>query len=265
MALLVSKDVALERLTRLQQQLEAGSASGRTSAEDYAQLVYEWQSVVGSVVAQGHQLHSALARATHSFLGLSGDVEGSKSRGSVVKAQARLVERFIDQVRRDDVTVQASAGPTARTAIEQVLHLLVGFHRVVKQLRHRYDDRETLKVDDEHDAQDLLHALLRIDFKDVRAEEWTPSYAGNSSRMDFLLKAEKLVIELKMTRPGLGNKEATNQLAVDIERYRAHPDCKTLVCFVYDPAELITNPAALEHDLSGPRGELVVKVVVLSR
>ena len=65
--------------------------------------------------------------------------------------------------------------------------LLKQFHAVSKQLRRRYNNRPTLDIEDEYDVQDLLHSLLRIFFKDIRAEEWTPSYAGSSSRMDFLL------------------------------------------------------------------------------
>lgn len=71
------------------------------------------------------------------------------------------------------------------------------FHKVVKSLRNRYDSRNTIDVDDEYDVQDLLFAILQIFFKDIRKEEWTPSYAGNSSRVDFLLKEEKTVIEVK--------------------------------------------------------------------
>lgn len=104
------------------------------------------------------------------------------------------------------------------------------FHLVARQLRSRHSGRGTLDVQDEYDAQDLMHALLVLHFADVRPEEYTPSYAGKASRMDFLLKEESLVLELKMTRPGLGPKELSAQLIEDIERYKAHPDCQGLVC-----------------------------------
>ena len=74
------------------------------------------------------------------------------------------------------------------------------FHLVAKQLRDRHDARNTLDIEDEYDVQDLLHSLLRIFFDDIRPEEYTPSYAGKSSRMDFLLKGYDTVIEVKMTR-----------------------------------------------------------------
>lgn len=53
-----------------------------------------------------------------------------------------------------------------------------------------------------------------------------------------------------MTRDRLGQKELAQELAIDKEHYRAHSDCETLVCFVYDPESRCTNPAALESDLA---------------
>ncbi|WP_184137542.1 hypothetical protein [Deinococcus humi] len=34
-----------------------------------------------------------------------------------------------------------------------------------------------------------------------------------------------------------------------MERYRSHPKCDQLVCFVYDPEGRIANPRGLENDL----------------
>ena len=132
---------------------------------------------------------------------------------------------------------------------EETTRLLTRFHRVVRQLRLRHDKRSTLDVIDEYDVQDLLHALLKIYFDDVRPEEWTPSYSGKSARMDFLLKNEKTVIEIKKTRLGLADKEISDQLIVDIERYQQHPDCQRMICFIYDPEGRIANPSGLSNDL----------------
>ena len=75
-------------------------------------------------------------------------------------------------------------------------------------------------------------------------------YAGGSRRMDFLLKSEKVVIEVKKTRETLSAKEVGEELLVDIATYTAHPDCKTLVCFVYDSEGYIGKPVGLENDLA---------------
>jgi len=140
--------------------------------------------------------------------------------------------------------------------------ILEKFHAIQRQLRSRHDNRPTLEIADEYDVQNLLHALMRLVTDDIRTEEWTPSYAGCCSRMDFLLKDEQTVIETKMTRKGLGPKEVGEQLIIDIARYKNHPDCKILICFVYDPTGLIANPASLENDLSKDSEGLSVTVLV---
>src|SRR5262249_18057277 len=55
----------------------------------------------------------------------------------------------------------------------------------VDVLRTRRNGRAALEMVGEYDVRYLLHAILRLDFDDVRPEEWSPSYAGSASRMDF--------------------------------------------------------------------------------
>lgn len=136
------------------------------------------------------------------------------------------------------------------------------FDLVVRQIQQRYKKRRTIIIEDEYDVQDLIHAILRLYFDDIRDEEWTPSYAARSSRMDFLLKPENIVVEVKKTSENLGAKHVADQLIIDIERYQVHPDCKTLICFVYDPENRISNPVAIENDLSKESDDLLVKVIV---
>jgi hypothetical protein len=140
--------------------------------------------------------------------------------------------------------------------------LFARFHLVARQLRERHDGRGTLDVEDEYDTQDLVHSLLHLNFDDIRPEEWTPSYAGGSSRMDFLLKQEKFVIEVKKTRKGLGARELGEQLIIDIQKYKNHPDCKSLICFVYDPEGRIANPRGVENDLKKDTEGLKVRVLI---
>lgn len=148
---------------------------------------------------------------------------------------------------------------------EDTERICMRFHLVAKQIHSRYNRRKTLDIEDEYDVQDLLHSLLQLFFDDIRTEEWTPSYAGSSSRMDFLLKKESIVIEVKKTRENLGNKEIGDQLIVDIERYRSHSSCKTLVCFVYDPDGRIKNPQGLERDLCRNENNFAVKVFIIPK
>lgn len=157
------------------------------------------------------------------------------------------------------------AKTNCNTPLEEVERICERFHLVACQLRRRYNARATIDVADEYDVQNLLHALLKISFDDVREEEWTPSFAGAASRMDFLLKAERLVIETKMARKGLGAKDLGAELLIDIARYASHPDCKMLVCFVYDPEGRINNPRGVERDLSQEADGKRVRVYIRPR
>lgn len=139
------------------------------------------------------------------------------------------------------------------------------FHLVAKQLGTRHAQRETLHIKDEYDTQYLLHALLHVHFDDIRAEEWTPSYAGSGSRVDFLLKNESIVIEVKKTRSTLKAKDIGAELIVDSQRYRSHPDCNKLFCFVYDPEGWISNPRGLENDLNKQEQGFEMKVIIVPK
>jgi len=123
------------------------------------------------------------------------------------------------------------------------------FHPFCTQLRNRHDNRAVFAVADEYDVQDLIHAILKLHFNDIREEEYTPSYAGSSTRVDFLLKNENIVIEVKKTRQGLADKQIGEQLILDAVYYANHPNCKALICFVYDPDSRVKNPRGLENDL----------------
>lgn len=144
-----------------------------------------------------------------------------------------------------------------------VIPIIERFHQAASQLRNRHDNRTTLTIVDEYDVQDLLHCLLKVNFEDVRPEDAVPSYAGKNTRVDFLLKREKTIIEVKKTRNSLKDKEVGDQLILDVAHYKSHPDCKRLICFVYDPETLITNPRGLEDDLIRlSNDEMLVEVYI---
>jgi REase_DpnII-MboI len=169
------------------------------------------------------------------------------------------------------------ASPTATTVSENLrkpadvdellLILLKNLRRAMHPLALRRRGAVPLSFATEYDVQDLLHALLRPWVADIRPEEFTPSYAGTSTRMDFLLPAHRAVIEMKFVRDADHAKKIGNELIEDIEHYRKHPDCGILWCVVYDPEHLIRNPEGLKKDLEGTRtskdGAVEVKVLIL--
>jgi REase_DpnII-MboI len=175
------------------------------------------------------------------------------------------LKRSIERRLKTEIEKNWQVGGRSKDALALLRTLCSRFHLFAVQLRRRHDNRQTITVSDEYDVQDLMHALLKFHFDDVRAEEWTPSYAGSASRTDFLLKQEQIIVEAKMTRKNLGQKEVSKQLIIDKESYRTHPDCKNLVCFVYDPEGKCDNPTALENDLSDEQGSPKVIVIVVPK
>lgn len=138
---------------------------------------------------------------------------------------------------------------------------------VQRELLNRHAGRPTLRVDDEHDSQDLCRAVLRIFFDDVRPEDYTPSYAGASSRIDFILPEYELAVELKHSRPSMDAAALGAELLVDVARYSERTDVRHLVCLVFDHTGQLSNPRGLESDLSkgATVGGTAVTVVILDR
>lgn len=164
--------------------------------------------------------------------------------------------------------VSTAPAPSKPAKVEELLEVTVrGLRRAMHPLTHRRKGTQPLSFGSEYDVQDLLHALLRPWISDIRPEEFTPSYAGSSTRMDFLLPAHKLVIETKVVRDRAHAKRVGDELIIDIEHYRKHPDCSSLWCVIYDPDHLITNAEGLKTDLQGQRssqdGTVNVRVFVL--
>ena len=178
-----------------------------------------------------------------------------------VERARELLEAFIWDIEQHGIPNESEA-ELASVPIALVLQICNRFHVVCRQLRKRRKGREPLEIADEYDVQYLLLALLKVHFDDIRAEEGTPSHAGSSSRIDFLLKSERIVIECKKTREGLTEAKLGEELIIDKERYRSHPDYGVLICLVYDPDGLITNPAFLERDLAEQRDDFSCLVVV---
>jgi hypothetical protein len=225
----------------------------------YDMFITEFSRIIVELTQAGIQVGiSEIARIPQSHLDgppYCGRQPEQEKLREIVNVSARLAAKLALLQLHSEASVQS---PMVR--LEAICDR---FHLVAKALRGRHDKRVTLDVQDEYDVQDLLRSLLSVDFLDVRPEEWTPSYAGGTARMDFLLKTEQVVVETKMTREGLSDKELGEQLIIDIAKYAQHPDCKTLVCFVYDPMGRVSNAAGLQTDLERqPNGGLTVRVLI---
>lgn len=165
--------------------------------------------------------------------------------------------------------IAARLVPAKPANVDEVVQVVIqGLRRAMHPLTYRRKGSEQLRFSNEYDVQDLLHALLRPWVQDVRPEEYTPSYAGRSTRMDFYLPAHELVIETKCVRDRTHAKSVGDELLLDVAHYATHPGAKKLWCVVYDPEHLLTNPEGL-RDLEGEHKKngraLAVRVFVVHR
>lgn len=211
--------------------------------------------------AHGGSIHMNMTRA-----------EIQKSHQIRTQNRKAALESIVEQL---ELLAPAEAEPLSTGAqavreekgpgpLDTLLLICDRLHLVARQLAQRRQNRPTLTIADEYDVQDLLHALLRLHFDDIRPEERTPSYGGGASRMDFLLKPEQIVVEAKMTRTGLGAREVADELTIDAARYRGHPDCKSLICLVYDPSGLVKNPRGVERDLAKLSGNGLEVICIIT-
>jgi REase_DpnII-MboI len=162
----------------------------------------------------------------------------------------------------DKIVARAALMNSDVKSDERIVALCRRFPLVVHALQNRQRQRPPFEIKDEYDVQDILHGILRLHFDDVRPEEVTPSYAGNHSRVDFFLPPERIIVEAKMTRKNLGQREIIDELSIDTVRYSKMKTIDTLICIVYDPQRFCTNPRSIETDVEDSGGRLKVRVVV---
>lgn len=257
---------AIEKLERQKSIIKSLEACRNTKAPEFKKWDRDTEVALRNIFGDDSRQVKELRSLPYS-LGmalLNRDSPEPKHYEAYIKGLKRadiLLESMIDEIKDYGLSTNSSVTTSEPLAIVETL--CQRFHRFARQLQQRHNDRSTIDIEDEYDLQDVFHALLRLHFDDVRPEEYTPSYAGAASRMDFLLKQEKLVIELKKTRANLKAKEVGEQLTIDIARYSTHPDCQCLVCFVYDPDGKISNPDGLEKDLERQSSDkLKVRVII---
>ncbi|WP_312938459.1 PD-(D/E)XK nuclease domain-containing protein [Agrobacterium pusense] len=258
---MMKRKQAIDLLTK-QRALQELVISSGTGQEDFMKWRRDTEVVIRKVFGDKsrHQREfSQISYIAMVFPSSPGEQREAFNRG-MARARA-LLTSLVEEVEKFGLENDAAVPlPDVLSLVEKICSR---FHAAARQLQSRHGGRTTLSIADEYDVQDLLHGFLRLHFLDIRVEEWTPSFAGASSRVDFLLKDERIVIEVKKSRATLKGADIGKELAVDIARYRSHPDCDCLVCFVYDPGGHIGNPSGIERDLEKLSTEdLKVRVII---
>ena len=195
---------------------------------------------------------SALARSCASKAKIIGELFVGLLNGTIKTASSPGIVGF---------------GGSRLDAAKVIKQIADNFILVQRSLRKHPRSKPTIEFNDEWDDQYLFKALLRLFFEDVRDEEYVPSYAGSNSRIDYLLPAYAIGVELKHASKSLTQKEVGEQLIVDRDRYKALGKIGHLICVVFDPEGWIDNPRGLESDLgvSASKPGMAVTVVIVDR
>lgn len=175
--------------------------------------------------------------------------ESIESAKEEMKYQVRKLKWFHEKIDLFKVSGTAIESNEKKDKFNQLLNLLSRFHKIAQELRSRRKEREPLIIKDEYDIHYLLNSLLHLYFDDIRQEDFSPSNAGANSRIDFVLKKEKIILEVKISSERLGAKDLGKELLIDIGRYKEYPDCNDLVIFIYDRNDNIRNKQGFKNDL----------------
>lgn len=192
----------------------------------------------------------------------------SRSCASKATIIAALARRLFDGTAKTAVSAgQLTFAGSRLDAVQVVLALSERFLLVQRSLGRHPHGGQTVQFQNEYDDQFLLRALLVQFFDDVRDEEYTPSYAGSNSRIDFVLPEFGLAVELKHTKPAMTDAEVGQQLLVDRERYGTHEGVTHLVVLVFDHDGCLRNPRGMESDLQREHShpDLTVTVRIVDR
>lgn len=141
-----------------------------------------------------------------------------------------------------------------KNADEVVRDVLNNFSNAIQKIINgRRLNHPDFKIEDEYDVQDISYVILKSIFPNLREEDPIPKVGGKSTKIDLILREEKILIEVKMIKAKDSNEtHFIEQLKVDFESYHECKWLRKLFCFVYDPYKK-TRDISNFNDLNGER------------
>lgn len=133
--------------------------------------------------------------------------------------------------------------------VEQILQALREFDACVRYLNTRRSAGAIINIQSEADVQDVLYILLRPWITDLIYESPADKTGNRYAIKDFSSAAARIVIDAKYIRNTEHGRLITKELHDDIEMYRSHPKCDSLIFFIYDPDALIPDQRALRESI----------------
>jgi hypothetical protein len=130
--------------------------------------------------------------------------------------------------------------------IALILQLCKRLPAAARILATRRKGKRPLKVKDEYDAQDLLHAVLRAYLKYTVHEEPLGKVGGaHFGRADVAIEELGAVVELKYAHGPDDQKRIVDEFANDLLLYTKWPHLKNFIYLVYNSQDL-RDPEAME-------------------
>lgn len=152
-----------------------------------------------------------------------------------------------------------------------IIEILDNFQNSVKKitdlfLRYGKDkqNRKLITINDEYDVQDLLYFSLKSVFPEIKYEDDTSNYGGSAKRLDFYLRDEGIIIEVKHIDKA-DDKKYTKQMKEDLQSYHVVNLLKEIIFFIYAPNAIqdINNFNELEGEQTIQGKTFNVKVIVV--
>lgn len=137
---------------------------------------------------------------------------------------------------------------------ELVRNMLNNFsNSIQKIIKNRRKGHTDFPINDEYDVQDILYVILKSVFPHLRDEDAIAKVGAKSTKIDLILRNERILIEAKMIKQSDTNEtHFIEELKVDFESYHQCDWLSKLFCFVYDPYKK-TKDLSNFHDLNGTR------------
>ncbi|OJW74569.1 hypothetical protein [Spirosoma sp. 48-14] len=157
------------------------------------------------------------------------------------------------------------------SAKDLIIGILENFENSVKKitdlsLRYGKDkqNRILIAINDEYDVQDLLYFSLKSVFPEIKYEDDTSNYGGSAKRLDFYLKDEGIIIEVKHIDKA-DDKKYTKQMKEDLQSYHVVNTLTEIIFFIYAPNSIqdINNFQELEGEQTIQGKTFNVKVIIV--
>lgn len=127
------------------------------------------------------------------------------------------------------------------------------FQECVRYLNTRRSTGAVLNLETEADVQDAIYLMLRPWLHDLVPENPTDRVANRFTIKDFLSRQARAVIEVKYIRDANHGRGVSKEMHDDIETYRHHAYCDSLIFFIYDPDSLIPDQQKLREQIEEER------------